>query len=118
MLKKITCIECPQGCQLEVDIDGGHVIKVTGNKCAKGEAYAKAEIENPARVLTTTVLTRGLGLKMLPVRTSGPIPKGKLMPAMAEIRKVVLEKPVKAGQVIIKDLLGTGVDLTAARDLQ
>ena len=107
MLKKITCIDCPQGCQLEVDVDGGHVIKVTGNKCAKGETYAKAEIENPMRVLTTTVLARGLDLKMVPVRTATPIPKAKLMEVMARTKEVILDKPVKVGDEIAPNLVAT-----------
>lgn len=116
MIKKITCIECPKGCQLEVDVDGGHVIKVTGQQCPKGEDYAKREIESPMRVLTTTVLARGLELKLIPVRTTGPVPKARLFEAMAQVRRVVLTSPVQVGSVIIRDLLGLGVDLIATRD--
>jgi CxxC motif-containing protein len=117
MRKKITCIECPKGCQLEVDLDdGGHVIKVTGNQCPKGEVYARQELENPTRVLTTTVLAEGLNLKLVPVRTSQAIPKSKLLEAMAESRKVKLTKPVKVGATIIANLLGLGVDLVATRN--
>lgn len=116
MIKKLTCIECPQGCQLEVDIEGGHVIKVTGQKCKKGEAYASQEIENPMRTLASTILTKGLKLKMVPVKTSRPIPKGKLMDAMEEVKKVRLSRRVKVGDVIVRDLLGLGADLITTRD--
>ena len=116
MIKKITCIECPQGCQLEVEVEGGYVIKVTGNKCPKGEPYAKQEIENPMRVLTSTVLTEGLEMKMVAVRTNKPIPKSKLFEAMAEVKKLRLKRPVKVGEIILSDLLGTGADLIAARE--
>ncbi len=115
MITKMTCIACPNGCQLEVDIEGGHVISVTGNKCEKGPAYAKQEVENPMRVLSSTVLTNGLELKLVPVRTSKPIPKGKLLEGIAEIRKLKLEKPVKAGEVIVRNFLGLDADLLAAR---
>jgi len=115
-IRKITCIECPVGCQLEIDEEGGHVIKITGNKCEKGEAYAKQEIENPMRVLTTTVVTEGLGLKLVPVRTNKPIPKARLLEAMAVIRGIKLDKPVKAGDVIVNNFLGLEADLIAARD--
>lgn len=114
--KKITCIECPQGCQLEIEIEGGRVIKVAGHKCPKGEAYGRKEVENPARTLTSTVVTRGINLKMVPVRTSAPIPKTKLFEAMQAAREIKLDRPVKAGDIIIKNLLNLGVDLIATRE--
>ena len=115
MIKKMTCIACPNGCQLEVDEEGGHVIKVTGNKCEKGDAYARQEVENPLRVISSTVLAKGLNLKMVPVRTNKPIPKARIFEAMAEIRKIKLDKAVKAGEVIAPNFLGLDVDLIAAR---
>lgn len=115
MIKKMTCIECPQGCLLEVDIEGGHIIKLSGHKCPKGEIYAKQEVENPERILTSTVLTHGLAVKMLPVRTSRPIPKARLFEAMEEIKKVRLSKPVKVGDIVSRDFLGSGADLIATR---
>lgn len=116
MIKKITCIECPQGCQLEVDIENGYVVKVTGQKCKKGEAYAKQEIENPMRVLTSVVLTQGLEIKMVPVKTSQPIPKAKLLPAIEAVKKIRLKYPVKVGDTVEKNLLELGVDLISTRD--
>ncbi len=117
MIKHLTCIACPNGCQLEINEEGGRVISVTGNKCEKGPAYAKQEVENPMRVLSSTVLAKGLELKLVPVRTSKPIPKGKLFEGIAEIRKLELEKPVKAGEVIVKNFLGLEADLIAARSV-
>ena len=116
MIRKMTCIDCPLGCQLEVDEAGGRVIKVTGNKCEKGIAYATQEVENPMRILTSTVLTTGLGLKLVAVRTDKPIPKKQLLAAMAAVRQVRLDHPVKVGEVIIKDLLSLGADLVATRE--
>ena len=115
MIRKMTCIACPNGCQLEVDEAGGRVISVTGNKCEKGPAYARQEVENPLRVLSSTVLAKGLELKLVPVRTSQPIPKGKLFEGIAEIRKIRLARPVKAGEIIVKNFLGLEADLIAAR---
>jgi len=117
MIRKMTCIECPVGCQLEVDEEGGHLVKLTGNKCEKGEVYARQEIENPTRLLTTTVLAEGLEPKLVPVRTSQPIPKARLLEAMALINRVHLTHPVNVGDVIIKDLLSLGVDLVATRKI-
>ena len=117
MKKNLVCIECPKGCLLSVDIENCRVVKVEGNQCPKGEKYAASEVENPMRILTSAVLTEGLGLKMLPVRTSKPIPKTKISAAMEEIKRIRLKEPVKTGDIIIKDLLGTGVDLIATRRL-
>jgi CxxC motif-containing protein len=114
----MTCIACPQGCRLEVETNGARVISVTGQKCKRGAKYAKQEIEAPMRTLTTAVLTEGLELKMLPVRTDGAIPKGKLFEAMEEVKKITVSKPVKAGDVLVPDFLGLGVKLIATRSLK
>lgn len=115
MIKNMVCTECPKGCVLKVDI-GLKPIDIKGNKCPKGIKYAILEIENPERVLTSSVLTEGLTLKMVPVRTDKPIPKKDLFRAMEEIRKIKLKKTVVVGDVIIKDLLGLGVSIVATRD--
>lgn len=116
MSKNLTCIECPKSCNLIVDIENCRVVKVSGNQCKVGESYCLAEIENPMRVLTSTVLGEGLSLKMIPVRTDRPIQKAKLLEAMAEIKKIIVEKPVKAGDAIVSNFLGLGVNLIATRD--
>lgn len=117
MKRIMTCIECPQGCRLETEADGSRLISVTGYKCKRGEAYARQETESPMRTLTTAVLTRGLELKMLPVRTSKPIPRGKLFEAMEAVKRVVVTAPVEAGDVVAPDILGLGADLVACRRL-
>lgn len=117
MIKKITCIECPIGCTLSVDVENCRVIKVRGTKCPKGEDYAVIEIENPVRILTTTVLAAGLSVKMVPVRTDRPIPKGDIFKAMDEIKKIRIDRPVSAGDIIVKNFLGLGVNLIATREV-
>jgi CxxC motif-containing protein len=116
--KTITCIECPVGCSLQVDIENCKVVKVSGHKCPKGEKYAITEVENPVRILTSTVLTKGLPVKMVPVRTDGPIPKARIMDIMSEIRKMVLDRPVRVGDVVAGNILGSGVNLVATRDIE
>ena len=115
MIKKLTCIECPQGCQLTVDVENGYVIKVTGQKCPRGDIYAKQEIENPLRTLISTVVARGLSLKMVPVKTSKPMPKTRLIEGMQEVRKVLLKKPVQINEIIQENFLGLELDLIATR---
>ena len=117
MNRIITCIECPLGCKLSVDIENSNVIKVSGNKCPKGFDYAKAEVENPKRILTSTVVAEGLSSKMVSARTSGSIPKSIIPEAMSEIKLIVIKKPVKTGDVIVKNFLDTGSDLVCTRTL-
>jgi len=117
MIKKLICIECPRSCALTVDIENCRIVKVEGNKCPKGAEYAKNEIENPQRILTGTVLAKGLRLKMVPVRTDKPIPKSRISEAASELKKIRVTKPVDMGEVIAADFLGLGVNLIATRDI-
>ncbi len=116
MLKNMVCIECPKGCVLAVDIEHGKVVKVQGAKCPKGAAYAVMEVQEPMRILTATIVSEGLPLKLVPVRTNKPIPKKDILRAMGEIKKIKLKSSVKVGGVIIKDLLGLGVKVVATRE--
>lgn len=113
-MKELICIMCPKGCRLTVDEDNDY--KVTGYGCAKGVTYGKAEVTNPVRVLTSTVVVDGARYPRCPVKTAEGIPKGKLKEAMKEINKVHLTAPVKIGDIVISDLLGTGVDVLATGD--
>ncbi len=114
--QKLVCIVCPQGCALEVDVEAG---TVSGNTCKRGELYGLAETTNPTRTLTTTariVDENGDFVDMAPVRTVAPIPKGRLFDAMKEIDALRLRKPIRRGDVLIADLLGTGTPVVATRD--
>jgi CxxC motif-containing protein len=115
VIKNLTCIECPLGCPLAIDVENCRVVGVTGNKCPKGEEYARAEIENPVRIVTSCVLAQGLEIKMVPVRTDGPVSKGRLMEVMEVIKKARLTRPVEAGDVIISDLFGLKVNVVSTR---
>ncbi len=116
MINKLTCIECPVGCVLSITVENGKVIMVEGHKCPKGEKYAVSETENPVRILTSTVLTVGMPLKMIPVRTDRPIPKGDLFEAMEEIKKIRIKQTLRAGDIVVKDFLGLEVNLIATRE--
>ncbi|BCV24656.1 MAG TPA: DUF1667 domain-containing protein [Firmicutes bacterium] len=110
----LTCIVCPRSCRITVE-DGG--AEITGYGCRRGLKYAEQEIREPRRMLTTTVTVRGGILPRLPVVSSADIPR-RLFPAcLAELARVVVDAPVAYGQVIVKDIAGTGVDIVAAREL-
>lgn len=117
MNKKMTCIECPKGCTLSVDIENCRVIQVSGAKCPRGTGYAVSEIQNPVRILTATVASKGLNLKLVPVRTDKPIPKKDISRAVEEIGKIRVASPLKAGDVIAENFLGLGVKLLATREV-
>ncbi len=111
----MTCIVCPIGCTLTAEKDENGVIKVTGNSCPRGAKYAESELTFPVRTLTTTVVT-DLG-EMLPVRTSAPIPKDKIIEAARSLAGVTAKCPVHIGDVIVANILGTGADIIAAKDI-
>jgi len=114
---ELTCIECPTGCALTVLVEDGKAVSVEGFGCRRGRDYAIAEVECPVRVLTTTVVAKGLSVRMVPVRTSSPIPRERLMDAMAEIRKARVQRPVRVGDIVLADVLGLGVDVVATREV-
>ncbi|KGG80942.1 molybdopterin oxidoreductase [Caloranaerobacter azorensis H53214] len=119
MKKDMICIVCPIGCHLEIEKDEKSSLgfKVTGNQCKRGQEYAIEEITNPKRILTSTVKIKNAHLSRLPVRTNKPVPKDKIFECMKEINKVEVTAPIRVGDVIIKNILGTGADVLASRDM-
>jgi len=115
MIRQMTCIECPVGCKLSVEVENGKAASVSGNKCPKGHAYAVSEVEDPRRIFTSTVLCAGLDLKMLPVKTSAGIPKSMIMEAARAVKKIKVDHPVSLGEVIAENFLNTGTNLVATR---
>ena len=117
MLREMTCIVCPNGCDLEIQVEDGKVLSVKGALCRRGEAYAEQEITDPRRNIATSVLVDGGELPLASVRLTAPIPKARIFDAMGEIRKVKLTAPVEAGRKVIGNLLGLGVDVIVTKDV-
>lgn len=115
--KTLTCVTCPKGCEIRVEFEGERLLEVAGNACAQGEEYAREEIVTPVRVLPTTVRVQGGILPLVPVKTSKPIPRDLIFQCMEEIGKVEVEAPIRLGDVMIENILGTGADIVATRDL-
>lgn len=115
-MNELVCIVCPRGCTLRAERDGDS-IRVTGNSCKRGEDFARTELTAPMRTLCTTVHTVFPEVPVLPVHLSGEIPKEQIFPVMEAINAVTLEKHVPMGGVILKDVLGLGVDVVAASGL-
>ena len=114
---QLTCIGCPLGCPLTVEMEGKEVKSVTGNTCPNGEAYARKEMTNPTRIVTSSVRVRGGILNVVSVKTASDIPKEKIFEVMEEINKISVASPVKCGDVLLHDVLGTGIDIVACRDM-
>ena len=116
MKKELTCVACPLGCPIVVEVEGSEVISVTGNTCKRGDTYARTEIVNPTRSLTTSVKVNGGVHPVVPVKSNKPVPKDMLFDCMKEINSVCVEAPVKIGQVIIENILGTGANIVATNN--
>lgn len=114
-MTNIICITCPKGCHLSVDEENGYA--VTGNSCPRGTEYGKNELLHPVRVVTSTVRIDGAMLPRLPVKTDRPLPKEKMFDCMALIDSITVQSPVKVGQVLAANILGTDVNIVAAKTL-
>ena len=115
MEKIITCINCPVGCRMTVDLsDLGKVLSVTGNTCPRGSKYAVQECTLPERMITAVLPVEGSTVP-LSVKTSRPVPKHLIRDVMRELSKIRLVSPVMAGQVVFADILHTGVDIVATK---
>jgi CxxC motif-containing protein len=112
--KKITCITCPQGCEIIVEGEGENILSMTGQGCKRGDEYARNEFIHPLRILTSTVKLSGSSTPLLAVRSNRPIPKELLLKSMDFIRSAKAKVPIKRGTVIISNILGTGADIIAA----
>ena len=115
VVDRLTCVLCPVGCELEVRRDEAGELDVRGNQCDKGVPFAVEEVLRPRRNLATSIPVRGTASKMVSVRLSGPVPREMIFPILAEIARLRPEAPFSRGQVLITDVLGTGVDVIATR---
>ena len=113
---KMICINCPKGCELDVEKADDGTVSVTGKACPRGEAYGRAELENPTRMVTGLVRVAGMR-KPLPVKTKSPVPKGKISDVLFAMHQATVQLPVKIGDVIVADVAGTGIDLVATANM-
>ncbi len=118
MTRDMICVSCPIGCALHVELDdAGKVVSVSGNTCKRGEKYAVDECTNPVRMLTSTIRVNGGMLPVVPVKTSVPIPKGKMFECMQAINNEVADAPIKIGDVLIANVCDTGADIIATNEV-
>lgn len=122
MIQELTCITCPMGCTLEADwiIEDEKTIvrSVRGNTCPRGEAYARAELTNPTRMVTSTVMVTGAPYRRLPVVTSFPVPKDKIPEIMEAIHRTHVTAPIRRGDIILSQVCGLQADIIASRSME
>lgn len=116
--RNLTCISCPMGCPLTVVMNGSEVVNVSGNTCRRGEVYAKKEVTNPTRIVTSTVRVEGGSADMVSVKTKEDVPKGKIFECVEALKDVIVKAPVHIGDVIISDVAGTGVAIVATKNVE
>ena len=109
---KMICTNCPKGCELDVEKADDGTVSVTGNACPRGEEYGRSELVNPTRMVTGLVRVAGMR-KPLPVKTKTAIPKGKIDAVLFALHQTTVQLPVKIGDVIIQNVVETGVDVVA-----
>ena len=113
-MKELTCIVCPRGCRLKIDDD----LNVTGNTCPRGAQYAKDEMTNPKRMITSIVRVKNRENCVVSVKTSQAIPKGMIFQVMDEINRVGVNAPTHIGDVAIANVLNTGADIIITKNVK
>jgi CxxC motif-containing protein len=112
------CIGCPLGCRLEVEEAADEIVEIRGFSCKKGKEYAEQEHTDPRRMVTTTVMIIDGLWPRLPVRTAQAIPRNRVRAVCEALRDITIFAPVKIGQVVAANILDTGIDVVASRDMQ
>lgn len=114
--RDLICIGCPMGCPLTVEMENAEVVSVSGNTCPRGDAYARKEVTNPTRIVTSTVMVEGGTVDMVSVKTKSDIPKDKIFDCIKALKGIRVKAPVRIGDVILSDVAGTGVDIVATKN--
>ncbi len=113
----LTCIGCPLGCSITVCMQDNEVISVTGNTCQRGDAYARKEVTSPTRIVTTTVCVSGATSSVVSCKTKNDIPKSMIFDVVNALKETTVTAPIKIGDILVKDVAGTGVDIVATQNV-
>ena len=117
-VRNLTCINCPMGCALTVEMNGDEVVNISGNTCKRGEVYAQKEVTNPTRIVTSTVRVMGGKADMVSVKTREDIPKEKLFDCVRSLKNVEVQAPIRIGDVIVSNIANTGIDVIATKNIE
>lgn len=114
----LTCIGCPLGCLVTVELENGEVVSVTGNTCKRGDDYVRKEVTAPTRIVTSTVKVTGGNAPTVSVKTKSDIPKDKIFDCVRALKEVEAKAPVAIGDIVLADVVGTGVDVVATKAVE
>ena len=116
--KNLTCICCPLGCQIIVEMENNEVKSVSGNTCKRGDDYARKEVVNPTRIVTSTVKVSGGSAPVVSVKTKSDIPKDKIFECAKALKEVIVQAPIAIGDIVLVDVAGTGEELVATKAVE
>lgn len=116
--RNLTCIGCPLGCSLSVQIENEQVVSVSGNTCPRGDSYARKEVTNPTRIVTSTVRIAGANGGMVSCKTQDDIPKNMIFDVVNALKDVEVNPPVRIGDVLVENVAGTGVNVVATKNVR
>lgn len=114
-VKELICIGCPMGCPVKVYMEREQIVRIEGNTCKRGAVYAQKEVTNPTRIVTSTVRVTGGTAPVVSVKTASDIPKSKITECMRALKTLEVKAPVAMGDILCKNVAGTGVDIVATR---
>lgn len=116
--RELICIGCPLGCMLTVDLDGDEILNISGNTCPRGAAYAKKEVTNPMRIVTSSVKVQGGSKNQVSVKTQSDVPKKKIFDVVRALKDVEVLAPVAIGDIIVENVADTGVAIVATSNVK
>ena len=112
--RELTCIGCPMGCLINVKMEGGEIQEISGYTCSRGKTYARKEVTDPTRIVTSTVPVLGSSEKtMVSVKTRTDVPKEKTFEIVRALRGIFVKAPVRIGDLVLSDAAESGVDVIA-----
>ena len=117
MREVFTCIICPNGCEIEVDLDKDKITRIEGASCKKGKEYVNQELRDPRRNIASSVKVIGGEAELVSVRLNRSIPKDKIFDVMGEIKTIEVNAPIKIGDVIEANILNLNADLIATKNI-
>lgn len=118
MIKKYTCIICPNGCEIEVELEKNEIKSIKGSACKKGDKYVHQELFNPRRNIATSIKIQNGDLPIVSARLSEPIPKDKIFEVMDLIKDINLQAPVYIGDIVIKNILNLNSNLIITKNIE
>ena len=117
-MREFICINCPLGCHLTVDDSDKNNVKVAGNTCKRGETYGINEVLHPKRMVTSSVYVLNGKNPVVSCKTKDAIPKELIFDSLKVLKETKVEAPVKIGDVLVKNILNTGVDIVATSNVE